>query len=246
MVFELLDSECLADIAHGHPESIDGCARHMAQLARKMANTEFAEGSMGSRKAMLRSELESASSFLGQEEYQELLGYLDAVPERNTGVHGDFHARNIYLVDGKPLLIDMDDFSLGHPVWDIACLYRVYPYLIGLSPSEAQDLFGLDDSIPYEDFYYRIMHVSFEEGTQLWETFISYYFEGRTDDEIAAFLQTSRFYSDYMVIRFVLDQCRKVADQPEVLAEKAGFIRDVLARMRESDCDQLIENLKAW
>ena len=195
----------------------------MADLATVLATTEFPEGSIRYRDDMLAGEFENAGFILSEEEIAELVGYIRAVPRRNTAVHGDFHARNIYISNGEALLIDMDDFSLGHPIWDIACLYRVYPYLIGLDEDTVRKLFDLGPDTSYSGFYYMVMHLDFEEGSSLWELFLKKYFAGYSDEDIKGFLDTAKFYSDLMVIRFVIDQCRKIMDDSEKLEEKHAF-----------------------
>ena len=246
MVFELLSSKSMADLIHEEPGEIDHYARLMTDLAKTLAETKFEKGFLGRRKEMLRAELESAAFLFTEEENRELLRYLDAVPDSDTAVHGDFHARNIYIFDGKPILIDMDDFCKGHPIWDIACLYRVYPWLIGLDNETARDLFDLDENVPYEDFYYQIMHVSFEEGSRLWKLFFNFYFDGYSEEEKDGFLKTAQFYSDFMIIRFIIDQCRKVKDDPEALAGKLKLIRKLLSGMRAVDLENLIRSLEHW
>lgn len=246
MVFELMSSDCIADLIHRDPEKIDFYAAEMAELAGTLAEKEFEEGALGSRKEMLRNEIESASLLLTAPERDELTKYIDAVPERNTAVHGDFHARNIYIYNGKPLLIDMDDFCQGHPIWDIACLYRVYPWLIELDRDTARELFDLEAGASYEDFYYQVMHVNLEEGKKLWETFLEHYFEAYEKEDVEGFLNTARFYAYFMVIRFIMDQCRNFADQPEKLTQKAALIRRLLEEMRQADIEELITNLEKW
>ena len=248
MVFELLNSECLADLIHRDPGKMDVYVRKMVEIARLMADTEFEEGSIQYRNDMMKEELEAATYLFTPEEKAELMRYVDAVPKRRTAVHGDFHARNIYMSDDSALMIDMDDFSLGHPVWDIACLYRVYPYLISLAqdPDTARQLFGLDGSIAYSDFYYRVMHLSLDEGAALWESFLEYYFEGYSKEEKKHFLEIAKFYSDYMLIRYLIDQCAKVKDEPDKMEDKLSLIHSILAEMRKQDLDKLIRVLELW
>lgn len=244
MVFELLSSDSLADMIHKEPARAEEYVRNMAELAKKMATTEFEPGTINERAEMLKFELKEAAFLFTEEEINELIKYVDAVPARNTAVHGDFHARNVYMLDGKALLIDMDDFCLGHPIWDIACLYRVYPYMIGLDAETSGQLFGLPPQVSYPDFYYQVMHLTIDEGTDLWQLFLKYYFEGHSEDDVNAILETAKFYSDFMVIRFLIDQCRKCGDQPDILSVKLGLIRRILSDMRTKDLGNLIQNLE--
>ena len=211
-----------------------------------MATTEFEADEIRSRNKMLRNELDEAAELFSDETNRRLLEYLDIVPERNTAVHGDFHARNIYLNFGEPLLIDMDDFSLGHPVWDIACLYRVYPYLIEISREEAEKLFDIDDNVSYPDFYYQVMHLSLEEGRTVWNSLISAYFMGYDANEIDEYLKVVKVYSDFMVIRFAVDQCKNMKDNKQFVLKKEAFIKQILDRMDTFDKNEIKNILDGW
>lgn len=246
MEFELLNSQCLADMIHEDTSSMEYYVQKMADLASLMATTEFKGGTIQYRDDMLAKEFEDANFVLSDEEIKELIGYIREVPRRNTAVHGDFHARNVYMSDGEAMLIDMDDFCLGHPVWDIACLYRVYPYMIELDKDTVKKLFELEEGSSYQDFYYMVMHLYPEEGRQLWELFVKQYFAAYSDKDIEEFIKTARFYSDLMVIRFVIDQCRKNKDNHQKLEEKHEFIREIIEGMRADKKPDRISHLTKW
>lgn len=248
LLFEMLYSESLADMVHKHPEQMEEYAIKMAELAQTMAHTHFEEGSLRSRSEMLKSEFASAS-FLPSEMIAELQEYIDLIPNRDTAVHGDFHARNVMLLEGEPVLIDMDDFSTGHPIWDIACLYRVYPYLISLDQAKADRLFDLNGKVPYDAFYYQVMHFDRKEVPLFWELFLKEYFKGFDEENVKRFMKVAEFYSDLMVIRFVVDRCRPMANQPDqsdLLSAKIGLIEDILSRMRQYDIRNLVTCLEEW
>lgn len=246
MEFELLNSKSVADMIHEDPSSMDFYVGKMTDLATLMATTEFSEAGILYRDDMLVEEFEDASFVLDKDEIRELVGYIRAVPRRNTAVHGDFHAGNVYMSGGEAILIDMDDFCLGHPVWDIACLYRVYPYMLSLDKDTVRKLFEIEKYSSYPDFYYTIMHLDLEEAKQLWDMFVKKYFASYSDKDIEGFIMTARFYSDLMVIRFLIDQCRKNKDNPKKLEEKHEFIKEIMSGMRANRQSDLINQLTKW
>ena len=246
MVFEKLGSKSMADLIHQNPGFVEEYSEKMVKLARIMATTEFEKDEIENRKDMLHAELKSEAFILTDDEYNELASYIDAVPDRNTGVHGDFHAGNVYILDGEALMIDMDDFALGHPIWDMACLYRVYPYLLGIDRPTAEALFGLPPELEYEDFYFKIMHMSFEEAKSFWESFVDGYFSDYSEEQVKRFMETSQFYSDFMVVRFVVNQCIMVKDNPKELKKRRTLMRTLMDRMREKNVEELIGNLDEW
>lgn len=234
MVFELVTADSLADLIHGDPGTTKKYAGTMAELALLLSQTEFADGSLKERNEMLKAELSSADFLLTKEEQKELMDYVECVPRRNTAVHGDFHARNVMMQGGEPLLIDMDDFCMGHPIWDLACLYRVYPYLYSLDQKKAERLLDLPEGANYPDVYYQIMHLSIEEAKTFWAEFLFAYFAKTVPEAAERYLAVARIYSDFMVIRFLIDQCR-AKDDPKYREEKHALIREILSRMGKND-----------
>ena len=57
---------------------------------------------------------------LTADEFVMLEKMIDAVPDRNTFVHCDFHAGNTLYQDGEIVVIDMADFGYAHPIFDFA------------------------------------------------------------------------------------------------------------------------------
>ena len=198
------------------------------------------------RNDMLRNEILDSNEFLEKADIDYLLTCIDAVPDRDTAVHGDFHAKNIKLLDDKPILIDMDDFSTGHPLWDVACIYRTYQYMVQLETNTAKELFGLPDEVSYPDFYKKIIQLDFEQSLMLWDGYLKIYFSDYTETEVEQFMKPAEFYSDFMMVRFLLDQCRIIASEPEKLAVKKKMIGDILMRMRKQDIKELRNIIECW
>lgn len=245
-VFELLNTDTIARAIHLNKDKRDYYSREIAELSLLLANTHFGEGQLKNRNDMLRKELLDSDDFLEKADIDYLLECIAAVPDRDTAVHGDFHAKNIMLLEDKPILIDMDDFSEGHPLWDVACIYRIYQYLVHLDLNTAKELFGLPDEVAYSDFYKKIIQLDFEESEALWDQFLKIYFADYTETEVEQFMELTEFYSDFMVIRFLLDQCRLVAAEPEKLAVKQKLIGDILMRMRKHDIKELCDIIECW
>ena len=50
----------------------------------------------------------------------------DAIPEKNTLIHGDFHEGNVMLQNGELMLIDLDDVCVGNPVYDLIAHHTLH------------------------------------------------------------------------------------------------------------------------
>ena len=235
LIFELLDSDTFANRIHKHPDKISKYAHDMAELIRDLAKADFDEGNPSEYKDMLRAELSDSQLVLSEEQIAFLEKYLDAVPEASGGVHGDFHAKNIMILDDELLLIDMDDFGRGHPIWDIASAYRGYQFCANMSKDLSLRLFDLPEELPYEDFFSKIFQINIEEANEMWKLFIKDLLNDVAEDKREGYLKLSKCYSEYMTIRFIVDQCKAANYPPERLEVKKQIVAELIENMKEMD-----------
>ena len=76
-------------------------------------------------------------------------------------IHGDYHANNVMIQNGEPLLIDMDTVAYGHPIFDFAAIYLACVGYSECNHAGTLEFYGL----PYE------------VTTKIWETLMKQYFE---------------------------------------------------------------------
>jgi len=101
---------------------------------------------------------------------------VNAVPEVDHMLHGDYHIKNVMLQDGEVLLIDMDTLCVGHPVFEFASVYNAYQ---GFSETDHSNI-------------ERFLGISFETGKELWDRTLEYYFDDKTPEEIAKIADKAR------------------------------------------------------
>lgn len=246
MILELLNSEMMSTLMENNPEKLDKYVSEMVKLSKSLANTPFEEGTLRSRNEMLISKLDNADKFLLPEEITTIKKYIDAVPQRNTAVHGDFHAKNIMVMDEKLILIDMDEFSLGHPLWDIANLYCIYQAMAHIDTKIADDMFSLGGKIPYENFYFKIVGCTLAQAEIIWDKFFNGYFSDTSEEDKAQILKLVEFYATFKFVTFLVDICKAVKDNPNELAGKVRNIRYFLAELDKKDHAVLIKGLDLW
>ena len=86
----------------------------------------------------------------------------------DTLVHGDFHTGNVFLLNGEPLLIDMDRVSMGHPIVEISDLCYFYVVL------------GEDDPGVVE----RFMGFSYQTAIKFFDRFLRQYLKTEDEDRL--------------------------------------------------------------
>ena len=93
------------------------------------------------------------------------MALLNALPDTDTMLHGDFHTGNVFLQRGEALLIDMDRLATGHPILELSDLYYFYVLL-------GEDVPGVVE---------RFMGFSYDTAKALFRCFLKSYLE--TEDE---------------------------------------------------------------
>ena len=132
-VFELLNCRSFAGILAEEPERLDWCVGEYSRLLRTVHGTHVPAGKLPSIKATALEWTGRIAPVLPGEYGAKLARLVAEVPERDTMIHGDFHAKNIVLAENEVLLIDMDTLSVGHPIFELAQMYVSY---IGFSEQD--------------------------------------------------------------------------------------------------------------
>ena len=246
IILELLNAELMSNLMHENPQNLDKYVNEMVHIAKTLASTHFDEGVLRSRNEKLISEVDCAAEYLSPEEIETIKKYINAIPPKNTAVHGDFHAKNIMRADGEPLLIDMDEFSCGHPIWDVANTNCIYRSLAHDDPEMADSFFDLDGKISFADFYFSIIGCTLAEADIIWEKFFNKYFEDYSQEEKKSIAELLDFYGYFKHITFLINICERYKNNPEKVAEKVKHIRSSLKEMETKNLDELIKCLDFW
>ena len=87
-------------------------------------------------------DIASNSDYFRKDDIRKVYEFINAIPFRNTIIHGDYHPGNIMISDGELILIDMGDVSLDHPVIDLLSTYQ----LMSLIPKRkgSNEIYGND------------------------------------------------------------------------------------------------------
>ena len=99
---------------------------------------------------------------------EKLRALIDAVPDDNHMLHGDYHIKNVMYQNGESLLIDMDTLCHGHPIFELGSIYNAYVGFLALDHSVADRFLG----IPYET------------ATELWNRELRLYLDGADEDKV--------------------------------------------------------------
>ena len=169
-MYELLDSHTVSECIAKSPTQVDAYAAMMAELAHTVHGTMVTP--QDGFPSVIGRLMSYVTDGIGRED-KALAGrcmeLLNAMPNADTLVHGDFHTGNVILQAGEPLLIDMDRIAVGHPMADLSDLHYFYVTL------------GEDDPAVVESF----MEFSYATSCQFFDLFLRHYL-GTDDDKRVA------------------------------------------------------------
>ena len=165
-VFELLNASSFSKILETNPEKMDWCVHEYTSMLKKIHGTLVPDGKLPD---MRKTALEWATfmkDHLPKEMGDKLVALVEAVPQDNHMIHGDYHTKNLELQGDEVLLIDMDTLAVGHPIFELASIYNAF---IGFSEYDHEQIKS------FQGF-------DFEMGTLFFHKFLAEYL-GTTNEK---------------------------------------------------------------
>ena len=119
VVYEMINSKTLSELIQDHPDKVEGYVTIYAQVCAQLHSIQAGDLDLPDFKDINRIDIENISG-VTDEERQYLYQFLDLVPDRQSCVHGDLNINNVMVQNGECCLIDMGEFSIGMPAFDIS------------------------------------------------------------------------------------------------------------------------------
>ena len=125
-VFELLNARSFAKILAKEPDKFEWCVTEYVKMLKKIHSITVPEGRLPKIKDKTLKKISRMKDTLPDGLGDKLYGMVQAIPDTDHMVHGDFHTKNIVLAGDEVLVIDMDTLSTGHPIFDLYLMYNAY------------------------------------------------------------------------------------------------------------------------
>ena len=212
-VFELLNATSFAKWLAQKPEDLDEIVRESVDLLKKIHSTVVKPGEVPDMRQTALKWVTFLKDYLSPEKGEKLVAMVEAVPVDYHMMHGDYHIKNVMLQDGEALLIDMDTLCHGHPVFEFASIFNAYQG------------FSCADHTNIEHF----LGITYEQGAELWNKTLKYYFEGKSEEEIAAIGDRAKIIGYSRILRRAYR--RPDEENTEVIAFCKKEIEDLLERV---------------
>ena len=106
------------------PGLIPELGKKMGALMKLLHTTDMSDELLPQMSEKVNQWIDSLEDkYLSHEDAELMRSLAGAIPETDTLVHGDFHEGNVMVQDDELILIDMDDISIGNPLFDLADHY---------------------------------------------------------------------------------------------------------------------------
>ncbi len=145
-VMELLEATSLSEMIRKDPENLDVPLKYFVDMLKQIHSTRVKPGDMPDMKDVALNWAGFDKNYLPQEVGSKLYEMVQAVPQEQTMLHGDYHSNNVMVRDGEALLIDMDTLSVGHPIFELGSMYNAFVGFAELDHEVVMQFF----KIPYE------------------------------------------------------------------------------------------------
>ena len=211
-VTELLNAENVTQLIRKDPENLEQPVKYYIDMLKNIHATEVEPGQVPDMKQTALAWADFVSEHIPEEQGKKLRALVEAVPQRNTLLHGDYHTNNIMVQNGEPLLIDMDTLCMGHPVFELGSMFNAFVGYSELDHHNMMDFFGY----------------SFEAAGKFWNASLKMYLG--TEDEAVC----QKVMEKAMVIGYTRMLRRAVrrpneADSPAKIAR----CKEMLAKLLE-------------
>ena len=169
-VFELLNATSYAKLLINHEKSLDEVAAMSIDLLKLIHSTVVKPDSMPDMRAVALDWALFLKDYLPADQFEKLYGLIEAIPEDNHMMHGDYHIKNVMLQNGESLLIDMDTLCHGHPIFELASMYNAY---CGFSELDHDNML-------------EFLGIPFETGVEFWRKSLHLYLDGADEETVNA------------------------------------------------------------
>lgn len=164
-VMELLEATSLSKMIKKDPEHLEVPLKYYVDMLKQIHSTEVGVGDMPDMRKVALDWAAFDREYLPKELGDKLYQMVEAVPEQQTMLHGDYHTNNIMVRDGEALLIDMDTLCVGHPIFELGSMFNAFVGFLELDHAEAE----------------KFLRFSYETAGRFWKQALALYLG--TEDE---------------------------------------------------------------
>ena len=213
-VTELLNATSVTKLICANPDDLTQAAKYYVDMLKNIHATEVEDGEVPDMKETALAWADFVSAHLPEAQGKKLRALIEAVPKKNTLMHGDYHTNNIMVQNGEPLLIDMDTLCMGHPVFELGSMFNAFVGYSELDHQNMMDFFGY----------------SFETAGKFWDMALKMYL-GTEDEAVCRSVAEKAMIIGYTrMLRRALRRPEE-AESPAKIARCKEMLSELLSRV---------------
>ena len=167
-ITELLNAVSVTKLIRNNPDDLAEAVKYYIDMLKSIHAIEVEDGLVLDMKETALEWADFVAPHIPEDQAKKLRSLIEAVPKRNTLMHGDYHTNNIMVQNGEPLLIDMDTLCMGHPIFEIGSMFNAFVGYSELDHNNMMEFFGY----------------SFDTANRFWRMSLKAYL-GTEDDAVA-------------------------------------------------------------
>ena len=212
-VTELLNAVSVTKMIRKTPDDLSEAAKYYIDMLKSIHAITVEDGEVPDMKETALAWADFVAPHLPEEQGKKLRDLIEAVPKRNTLMHGDYHTNNIMVQNGEPLLIDMDTLCMGHPVFELGSMFNAFVGYAELDHQNMMDFFGY----------------SFETAGKFWDMALKMYL-GTEDEAVCQSVAEKAMIVGYTrMLRRAIRRPQE-ADSPAKIARCKEMLAQLLAK----------------
>ena len=142
MVTELLSAGSVTKLIRNNPDDLTEAAKYYVDMLKSIHGVEGEAGAVPDMKEIALDWANFVSAHIPEDQAKKLRALIEAVPKKNTMLHGDYHTNNVMIQNGEPVLIDMDTLCMGHPVFELGSMFNAFIGYSELDHQVTMDFYG--------------------------------------------------------------------------------------------------------
>lgn len=148
LVHELLDAKTLAAVINDDRENAEKYGHQFGQLMRNNHDIIVNNSNIPDAYEATMKQIEHIRRYFSDEAIDILKRIYNAIPRGNRLLHCDLHPKNVMVVNGELILIDMGEVCCGNPLEDLSHSYSSMIGLVG----DYQSIIGMPEEVSHRVF----------------------------------------------------------------------------------------------
>ena len=141
-VTELLNATSITKLLRKDPENLEMTVKYYVDMLKSIHAVDVDDPTIPDMKEIALDWAKFVLPHIPEEKGKKLISLVEAIPQKNTLLHGDYHTNNVMVQNGEPILIDLDTLCKGHPIFELASMYNAALGFSEINHAEIEKFMG--------------------------------------------------------------------------------------------------------